>query len=655
MESTSSAGPKGDCHGFCGSLCQSCAPESSGTGRPAIRYRSQIDGLRAVAIVPVLLFHGGLPGISGGFTGVDVFFVISGFLITAIIRDELSGGSFSIARFYERRARRILPALFPVLVFSLGAAWLVHTPLDFRRFAQALGGTALFASNFVFAQKADYFFSQEGFQPLIHGWSLAVEEQFYLLFPAAMLVLHRWRNGSVLMAVLAVLAGSFALSLLIGPRYPQAAFYMLPFRAWELMAGAACALLPAAPRPRELPAFTGLAMIFAGFWLIGPETPAPGAWFVLPVAGSALVLLFAGEGTVVARVLSWRPMVWTGLISYGTYLWHQPLLAFLHYGWFGPVPVFATVAALALSLMLGAASYRFIEQPVRSGRLLAGRRRLALACAGFLLPALVIGALGQFLLVTSRSGAGGIGQQVVAHSRAEPELVIPATRPPPFVLYGDSHAAQYYEALVGRLGPGALISDTGCLAAPGVSNWPGSDSQGTACRAMPDRLAQVLRDQPPPVVIWAQRWDREVFADGTGMPLGPTSGKASGALRRGLERMLERMPPQTRLVLLGNSPTAWAAGPALAGGLVRCRAYVNVDCPVAYPREMAEGRVVSAMLRDFAATHPRVDYVDVAAILCDRQVCPILEDGQLHYWDGSHMTGTAARRVVEGLPGLGSP
>lgn len=318
-----------------------------------VAYRPEIDGLRAIAIAPVVLHHADPALLPGGFAGVDVFFVISGYLITGIIAAELAEGRFSLWRFYERRVRRIVPALAAMLAAAAIAAWAILTPEDFGQFSKALAAASIFAANLHFARGTDYFDSAEGAQPLIHTWTLGVEEQFYLLFPLFLMAGWRWRRDAVLPLVVLLGMASFVLALWLAPRWPVTAFYSLPTRMWELMLGGACALLPKVPRASNTLAGIGLSLIVAGFWLIGPKTPAPGPLFLLPTAGTAMVILFADCKNRVGRLLGSRGPVLLGMISFGTYLWHQPVLFFLHYVWFGPLPPAVTLAGVAASLALG--------------------------------------------------------------------------------------------------------------------------------------------------------------------------------------------------------------------------------------------------------------------------------------------------------------
>jgi peptidoglycan/LPS O-acetylase OafA/YrhL len=295
-----------------------------------MQYRPEIDGLRAVAVLPVMLFHAGLGAFAGGFVGVDVFFVISGYLITSIILAELEQGCFSIKRFYERRARRILPALFLVLAVCVLLAQVWMLPDQFHEFSRATLSVVFFASNIFFWKSTDYFAPEAEENPLLHTWSLAIEEQFYIVFPVLMLLL--WQAGRNAVAVLVVLATVASLALAQYGAYtsPLATFYLLPTRAWELGVGAICAfaLHGRARREQPLLALLGFGLIVYAVFAFDGETPFASLYALVPVGGAALVILYGGSTRLVGRVLASGPLVGIGLVSYSAYLWHQPLFAF---------------------------------------------------------------------------------------------------------------------------------------------------------------------------------------------------------------------------------------------------------------------------------------------------------------------------------------
>ncbi len=345
------------------------------------RYRPDIDGLRAVAIVPVLLFHAGVGAFSGGFVGVDVFFVISGFLITGLIRHEMDSGSFSIANFYERRIRRILPALFAMMIVTAAlSAWLL-LPGDLADFGKSVAGTSLFASNFLFWQESGYFAPAAEETPLLHTWSLAVEEQFYILFPLFLAFVASRPGKPYVAATVAVVVPSFLLSVAGVAFARDAAFYLAPFRAWELGLGALLALGVVRPshdvRVRNAAALAGAAAIAWSVFQYSAGTAFPGAAALLPCVGAAAII-WAGSGghNLVGDALSWRPVVLVGLVSYSLYLWHWPLLALGRYYAVRDLTAVETTVVLAVAALAAVASWRYVERPFRGKSGILDRRQL---------------------------------------------------------------------------------------------------------------------------------------------------------------------------------------------------------------------------------------------------------------------------------------
>jgi peptidoglycan/LPS O-acetylase OafA/YrhL len=335
----------------------------------APRYRPDIDGLRALAILPVLFFHYHVWPFRGGFVGVDVFFVISGYLITQLIVAERDEGRFSIARFYERRIRRIFPALFAMLLVVTIAAVFILFPVDLVRYADSLLATAGFAANFEFWREAGYFDVAAAEKPLLHLWSIAVEEQFYLFFPAVLMFFGRQRVA----VTAAIFAASLAFAIWGVVHAPSATFYLLPGRAWELMLGALVALgaVPTiGPRwAREWLAAAGIALIAFAVFFYTSDTPFPGAAALAPCFGAAL-LIYAGlpGQTIASGVLSLSPLVFIGRISYSLYLWHWPLYVFTRYFTYRDPSPEGVACLIAASFALAIASYYFVERPFRNAR-----------------------------------------------------------------------------------------------------------------------------------------------------------------------------------------------------------------------------------------------------------------------------------------------
>jgi peptidoglycan/LPS O-acetylase OafA/YrhL len=430
------------------------------------KYRPDIDGLRAIAVLGVLCYHIDPAWLTGGFVGVDVFFVISGFLITSLMIRDLKAGRFSIAGFYERRIRRILPALFCMIIACCIAAWFILLPEDYMDLAESAKYAALSLPNLYFLKEIQNYFGPgvERF-PLLHTWSLGVEEQFYIAFPLLLTFLFRrvGKPGTRLAIVSVLCIISFMASVLAVPRYPEKAFFLLHYRAWELMLGALIAM--SNPRPRRASlnhtlGVAGLAMIVLSMVIYTENTAFPGASALLPCLGAGLVILTGGENpAITARLLAWRPLVLIGLISYSVYLWHWPLIVFArHAGTTAAAPT--AMLLMAGSLVAGALSWRFIEQPFRKP---VNVKRPMVFAAWALTSLLLVG----FWHATRRSGgfahrypddalrvleykkwATAYRNDAAKHFRPEEAPVYGAKNvSPDIAVWGDSHARALMPAL----------------------------------------------------------------------------------------------------------------------------------------------------------------------------------------------------------------
>ena len=276
-----------------------------------MRYRPEIDGLRALAVVPVILYHAGLRAFSGGFVGVDVFFVISGYLITSIILAEKQAGTFTLLRFYERRARRLLPALFVVICACLSFGWLWLLPEDMKSFSQSLVAVSTFSSNVLFFLKSGYFDPSAEFIPLLHTWSLAVEEQYYMLFPIFLLLTWKLKSRWVVTILAVVAAASLGAAEWASVANPSFAFFLLPARAWEILVGVLTGFYLNSSDSKqntggrfcEIASLAGLLMILYAVFFFGKQTPFPGFYALIPTVGTALIILFSSDRTFVGRLL----------------------------------------------------------------------------------------------------------------------------------------------------------------------------------------------------------------------------------------------------------------------------------------------------------------------------------------------------------------
>lgn len=438
-----------------------------------MKYRPEVDGLRALAVLPVILFHADFSLFAGGYVGVDVFFVISGYLITTIIVAELEKGTFSIVNFYERRARRILPALFFVMLLCLPFAWFWFISNDMQSFSQSLVAVSVFGSNILFWITSGYFDSASELKPLLHTWSLAIEEQFYVVFPLLLMAFWSLAKRSVITLLVLIALASFVAAHWGATRHPDATFYLLHTRAWELLVGSFIALYfhrrsVALTDNSDAKVFNkGLAEVgsFLGFiavvlpiFTFDSSTPFPSAYGLLPVLGTAAIILFADQRTLVGKCLSSKWFVGVGLISYSAYLWHQPLFAFARYRTMEEPSVFIMTSLAVISLMLAFFSWKFIEAPFRDKTRFTRKHIFILSFIGSLF-FIGVGLIGQVTegkffrtydpveqhltaTLKQRGANTACWRSLEMGNYDSADCVLgDSTKPANFALLGDSHAA----------------------------------------------------------------------------------------------------------------------------------------------------------------------------------------------------------------------
>ncbi len=339
-----------------------------------MKYRAEIDGLRALAVLPVILFHAGFEKFSGGYVGVDVFFVISGYLITTIIISEMAEDDFSILNFYERRARRILPALFFVMLACFPFAWFWLAPDDLKDFGESLFAVSIFSSNILFWLESGYFDTAAELKPLLHTWSLAVEEQFYILFPIFLILTWRFGVKEILILLLIFFLVSLGVAQWGAYNSPDAAFFLLPARGWELLVGVFAAFYLKynahlkSHAVNQFLSLLGFSMVTYSIIAFNETTPFPSFYTLIPTIGTGLLILCAVPKTFIHKLLSINLIVGIGLISYSAYLWHQPLFAFARYRIIGDISNFALIILFVISLLIAWISWRFVEKPFRDQR-----------------------------------------------------------------------------------------------------------------------------------------------------------------------------------------------------------------------------------------------------------------------------------------------
>ena len=443
-----------------------------------MKYRTEIDGLRAIAVMAVVIFHAVIDRLAGGYLGVDIFYVISGFLITSIILHENEAGAFSLMSFYRRRIVRILPALFVMLLTVLAVACVVAMPPDIAAIGKSSAAAAAFIANMHFWQTTGYFDSAAEAAPLLHTWSLGVEEQFYILYPLLLLAIARWRkNPAPALFVLCIV--SFAVALWLGTWENESNFYLLPARAWQLGLGAlvATGFFPAvrAPLAQGL-AITGLIAITISFFI---DADFSAELAVLPSLGAALVIAYGASGFV-SNLLSLRPVRWIGMISYSLYLWHWPIMTYYRIFYGLDLGMAEEAGLIAASFLAAALSYYLVEQPFLRRFRSADSRKTALVGA-----VAIIAMIGTSLAVAARAyewraipaeaarvaeyvnyskwpefkGQGRKGVCLISTIRQiyKPEECARLDKTKPNVaLIGDSHAAHYWHSLVKRF-PGSNI------------------------------------------------------------------------------------------------------------------------------------------------------------------------------------------------------
>ncbi len=616
----------------------------------ALPYRSDIDGLRALAVIPVVLFHLGLP-LHGGFVGVDVFFVISGYLITSIIASDLAVGRFSLARFYERRILRILPALFTVLAVTAALAYSHLLPEDFTYFGEMLSATTGFASNILFWMNAGYFEPDSNYVPLLHTWSLAVEEQFYIIFPLMLMALAAKPGFSRKAAVLTLCGISFIVSCVLLSAFPSFVFYNLPTRAWELLAGSILALgyVPALKNVKMMNAlslcgigFIGLAVLF-----FKSDMPFPGYSAALPVMGAALIIYTGREGTYLGqRLLSLRPAIFFGKISYSLYLWHWPLIVFFKYA--APWKFNAAWMGVLFIVCVGVSylSWRFIEQPARAQQLLRGKSL-------FLVTAIVCGLFIALGLMIARSD--GLPERFDKNVRELADIEPPPTLPEidikqaagykailgdekdkeSFILWGDSHSAAtrigFDQLARENQVKGYHLGYRACM--PSVSDIPSMEAK---CNEINRGTVEFLTLHPDiKTIVLVARWSAYVellehhYKKGKELHQKP--------FEFYLGEMIEMFKAQGRkVVIVTEAPVAPEQKIRLY--LIRQMRF-GTPSALFIPLEEhhKQQAQVDAALMSLKKNHD-FKLIDISKTMCQDGRCPMMGEGEAYYKDDDHLS-----------------
>jgi peptidoglycan/LPS O-acetylase OafA/YrhL len=640
----------------------SLAPTSPWIDRAASRtvYRSEIDGLRALAVVPVLLYHAGLPIFGGGFVGVDVFFVISGYLITGNIYAEISGGRFSIIDFYERRIRRILPALYFVMIASLPFAWLWLFPREFADFGRSVVSVCLFTSNIFFNREIDYFTANTETWPLIHTWSLAVEEQFYLVFPILLSFSRGLGRKSLILSLAALSAFSLGWAEWESRVDPQSDFYLLPTRAWELGFGAVLALIPGDklaldPRLAEAFAMIGLTSLACAIFYFRPDMPLPGLWSLAPAGGAALLIAFATAQTKCGRWLGAPPLVGVGLVSYSAYLWHQPLFAFARFRFALPAGGWLMLASSAAAFAMAYASWRFVERPFRDrARFSRGSVFLAALATGITL--IIVGRIivlnrGFPTRMPAIEGVTDVGayrnkcldvRDLNPSRLAEMDACQLGDRAAKidFLLIGDSHAAALadgIDAAASQRGRrGLILSANACLPILGLEGqFPRSRD---ACRRMHESLIEAIDYFGVKLVLMHARW-QAVDEDGV-VSAGDLKSKSPlQAVRDRLSDTLTKFNAHgARVAIISDTPRA----PFRVADILARKSLYKLDFDER-PLLMTYLHENSSAQQIFEAPeiNGRARIFDIYPFFCPPArggFCEVAVHGRPYFWDDNHLT-----------------
>ncbi|KNE28225.1 acyltransferase family protein [Achromobacter spanius] len=628
-----------------------------------ISYRPDIDGLRAVAIISVVIYHA-LPDLfTGGFVGVDVFFVISGFLISSIIFRKLHQGTFSFAGFYLSRTRRLLPALVTVLVATYAAGWILLMPQEFSQLGIQIIGGATFLQNFVLWQQDGYFNTASELKPLMHLWSLGIEEQFYLIYPA--ILLFAFRKNKCLPTIAAIAIISFLLNVGRIQGHPVEVFFLPHTRFWELLSGAAIAYLMLRPDTilhrmsgaiSNLATALGLVLIVGAAVLLDSHRAFPGWWALIPVSGAVLLLATANRSTLGRSILGNRVLVYIGLISYPLYLWHWPLISFGKL--LDPDLQQGTRIALALaSVPLAALTYHFIEKPLRMS----------------MRPRIAIPALGGTLVIAGALGAQAVASQGVPSRLPEAMQAVAtynyqfkgdargsicwlnakasgsAFAPECFenldrsggkslIVWGDSFAARLYPGVLATLGDRYSIAQTTRNSCP-----PMLDSQYDTCKAGNAFTLSLIKQHPNATVLMFAVWDQytkdweKQSDERDALILTIRSVKAAGVKNVILVGPAPRWPENLPSLVLKT----WKSGA------------ISQEAPTRLQTPLSPMiRSIDSTFRKIAKAE-RITYVSAFDSLCNNDGCLVrTNDSPTSFttWDDGHLTTDGAKVVAKSIP-----
>ena len=654
-----------------------------------MKYRPDIDGLRAIAVLAVLFYHAGRGTFSGGYVGVDVFFVISGYLITGKILKEIRANRFSLVSFYELRIRRIVPALFFVVMFSLFVGAWLYNSTDFSELGKSAVATTFSGANFLFWSQAGYFERPSTLKPLLHTWSLSIEEQFYLVLPLLLILISRYFKSKFTLGLSLLAACSFLSSVYVAYYDPSSAFYMAHLRAWEFIVGGL--LIQEFPNLRpwfqNLLSFLGLSMVVVPVFAFSDATIFPGLMAAIPVLGSALIIHGGIHGRpLVSKILSAKPFVFIGKISYSLYLWHWPLIVFYKYYLIQAPQLIHLTLWLLGTMMISYFSWKFVETPFRNRSFLV-RPRIFMVAGGFLIFSSAIGSTvyvyqgfpGRFVneevrLPPDSEWDSEKNGWINCFAREENNYHFPQIdesctlgddhRTPSFLLWGDSLADAMSAGLNSsalRVGvSGKVIGGAGCAPLLDIDFSVGTPLE--YCYRQNDRIVNYIEQHPEfRTIILASRW--ALYTSGTRYkteegsspilsdiePGANVSASNIYLVNVGLNRMVEALTRMNReVVIVSSIPEIGFDVPSSYSIALRTGRDINDIIAPTTQEYLDRNAAAIAIFSGIERKYKNVKVIDPVQLLCDEQKCKVIEDRYPLYRDDDHLS-TFGAKFVSGI------
>jgi peptidoglycan/LPS O-acetylase OafA/YrhL len=641
-------------------------------------YRPDIDGLRAFAVMSVILFHLGIPRFTGGFVGVDIFFVISGYLITLIILREIREGRFSLLHFWERRVRRIIPTLTTVVFTTVIASYFITLyPVDFKAFGLTVVAQSIFLINILFMRQTAYFSAPVDTIPLLHTWSLAVEEQFYILFPLLLFIVYRYARKYVF-SILALLAlSSIVLSIYFininpsasftipflppvwgGATNLSAGFYFFPARAWELLTGALLAgttLCIASKKYAEVLSLLGFFGLLYSFFVISADDVFPGYIALIPVLSTAAII-FANtkHDTFIKKFLSFPIFIWVGLISYSLYLWHWPIIVLAKQYWITGLPADFRIVVLLLTFSLSIITYRFIETPFRNKNFIPRKLHVFSLAATVSIVLLITG-----FYIFKNNGIplrAPESAQVIAIAATDfnprrdecfknnIQKVLSGGKPCTlgiqtneqkidFVLWGDSHAnavmPAFDELAIERRLSGVFFGIGGC--SPLVTEFVISKDDG--CKYMKQNAIDYINEHQVKKVYLVSNWKESYGIVGSDSKI---------SLERSLNQTIKLLPKNQELILFKKVPRQEYFNVREAFYTAGKKEFSINELSIPYTKHISSTKNIHAVI-DRISTQRYITSQDPASILCNNSECPLSKDENILYRDKSHINTTGSK------------